>query len=319
MREKELRLALVCYGGISLAVYMHGITKEIWQLLARVSARVHARRPAAAADSEASIARCSIEIGDTARPARHRRHHRRGAARAGSTASSSPHAIAAGQRYRAADATCGWPAPTSMPCSTEGGGRRRASPNGGRRRWSGMPRRRGCGMVDTVVDPAPAREVRAKLSHFMRSRWFEPPFSGTGFTALLSTRWRRWRRAARGAPLIPPGLPLDLFVTVTDFNGQPEALSLHSPAEIVETEHRLVIDFRSSGRRRSGSGRSAIRPNSPSPRARPPRFPGAFPPVARRRDRRRARRARPAVAGPRRLPAADLPAPQRRRRANARR
>lgn len=33
MREKELRLALVCYGGISLAVYMHGITKEILSLI----------------------------------------------------------------------------------------------------------------------------------------------------------------------------------------------------------------------------------------------------------------------------------------------
>ena len=32
IRDKELRLALVCYGGISLAVYMHGITKEIWRL-----------------------------------------------------------------------------------------------------------------------------------------------------------------------------------------------------------------------------------------------------------------------------------------------
>ena len=32
MREKELRLALVCYGGISLAVYMHGVTKDIWYL-----------------------------------------------------------------------------------------------------------------------------------------------------------------------------------------------------------------------------------------------------------------------------------------------
>lgn len=31
-RDKELRLALVCYGGISLAVYMHGITKEVWRL-----------------------------------------------------------------------------------------------------------------------------------------------------------------------------------------------------------------------------------------------------------------------------------------------
>ncbi|MBA3897569.1 MAG: patatin-like phospholipase family protein, partial [Sphingomonadaceae bacterium] len=40
MREKELRLALVCYGGISLAVYMHGITKEIWHL-SRASRSFH--------------------------------------------------------------------------------------------------------------------------------------------------------------------------------------------------------------------------------------------------------------------------------------
>ena len=32
MRQKELRRALVCYGGVSLAVYMHGVTKEIWHL-----------------------------------------------------------------------------------------------------------------------------------------------------------------------------------------------------------------------------------------------------------------------------------------------
>ena len=37
MQEKELRLALVCYGGISLAVYMHGVSKEILKL-ARASA-----------------------------------------------------------------------------------------------------------------------------------------------------------------------------------------------------------------------------------------------------------------------------------------
>ena len=40
MREKELRIALVCFGGVSLAVYMHGITKEILKL-ARASAAVH--------------------------------------------------------------------------------------------------------------------------------------------------------------------------------------------------------------------------------------------------------------------------------------
>src|SRR5919112_1526048 len=41
MREKELRIALVCYGGISLAVYMHGVTKEVWRL-AKASRAFHA-------------------------------------------------------------------------------------------------------------------------------------------------------------------------------------------------------------------------------------------------------------------------------------
>ncbi|MAB13412.1 MAG: hypothetical protein CMI59_05870, partial [Parvibaculum sp.] len=40
MKEKELRLALVCYGGVSLAVYMHGVTKEVQKLL-RASAMFH--------------------------------------------------------------------------------------------------------------------------------------------------------------------------------------------------------------------------------------------------------------------------------------
>ena len=40
MRQKELRIGLVCYGGVSLAVYMHGVTKEVWNL-ARASRDFH--------------------------------------------------------------------------------------------------------------------------------------------------------------------------------------------------------------------------------------------------------------------------------------
>ena len=43
MREKELRIALVCFGGISLAVYMHGVSKEILKLV-RASAALHGIR-----------------------------------------------------------------------------------------------------------------------------------------------------------------------------------------------------------------------------------------------------------------------------------
>ena len=44
MREKELRLALICYGGVSLAVYMHGITREIWHLV-RAAGSYHEGTP----------------------------------------------------------------------------------------------------------------------------------------------------------------------------------------------------------------------------------------------------------------------------------
>jgi hypothetical protein len=40
MREKELRLALICYGGVSLAIYMHGVTREIWHMV-RASRAFH--------------------------------------------------------------------------------------------------------------------------------------------------------------------------------------------------------------------------------------------------------------------------------------
>jgi hypothetical protein len=56
MREKELRLALICYGGVSLAVYMHGITREIWHLV-RASRAFLEGHPAAAA--RMCIANCS--------------------------------------------------------------------------------------------------------------------------------------------------------------------------------------------------------------------------------------------------------------------
>ncbi|NOZ42240.1 MAG: patatin-like protein, partial [Alphaproteobacteria bacterium] len=40
MREKELRLALVCFGGISLAIYIHGTSKEVLKLV-RASKAFH--------------------------------------------------------------------------------------------------------------------------------------------------------------------------------------------------------------------------------------------------------------------------------------
>ena len=30
---REVRIALVCYGGVSLAIYMHGVTRELYRLV----------------------------------------------------------------------------------------------------------------------------------------------------------------------------------------------------------------------------------------------------------------------------------------------
>jgi hypothetical protein len=55
VKEKELRFALVCFGGVSLAIYMHGINKEILKLV-RASRALHgiterAKRASASFDS----------------------------------------------------------------------------------------------------------------------------------------------------------------------------------------------------------------------------------------------------------------------------
>ncbi len=48
---KELRLGLVCYGGSSLAIYMHGVTKEV-QRLVKGSALLEAGHRAGARRAE---------------------------------------------------------------------------------------------------------------------------------------------------------------------------------------------------------------------------------------------------------------------------
>ena len=67
MRQKELRIALVCYGGVSLAVYIHGVTKELWKL-ARAS-RSHVAGEDAPKGTEADYLKLlrSIERGQQLR------------------------------------------------------------------------------------------------------------------------------------------------------------------------------------------------------------------------------------------------------------
>ena len=51
---KEVRLGLVCYGGVSLAIYMHGLTKEIFKLVRAARAFDRAWQEGAAGDLDAA-------------------------------------------------------------------------------------------------------------------------------------------------------------------------------------------------------------------------------------------------------------------------
>lgn len=271
MREKELRLALVCYGGISLAIYMHGITKEVWKLV-RASA---ARRRGEAVEPDAAIYAALLDAVGEHLDLRVIVDIVAGASAGGINGIFLADAIASGHDMEPLRDL--WLAGADVDRLLDARGAA-----GKWTKWWATPlvwyaRRHGYGTADAVVDRAVRAEVRAKLSRFMRSRWFRPPFSGSGFTTMLWDALASMAAAPAGLPLIPPGQPLDLFVTVTDFNGRPEALTLHSPPRIVETEHRLVIGFRSDAAR---GPRSIGDPAELAFAARATAsFPGAFPPA----------------------------------------
>jgi patatin-related protein len=244
MREKELRLALVCYGGISLAVYMHGITKEIWRLV-RASRAFHDRDEAS--DGIMAVYRALLEEIEREAGVRVRviADIVAGASAGGINGIFLGQAIATGQSLDPLTALWLDSADVEALIAPDAAPHSRFS-----KVWAlpiaWMAAGRSTDKVEEL-DEATRDEVRAKLSHFVRSRWFEPPFGGATFTNLLMDAFDAMAASERGPRLLPPDQPLDLFVTVTDFTGHPERLTLNSPPEVLETEHRLIIDFSDHG------------------------------------------------------------------------
>ncbi len=258
MREKELRIALVCFGGVSLAIYMHGITKEILKL-ARASSALHAitdrgKRSSATFldshdaadpeyDTEAVYFDLLRDIGKTLE-LRVVVDIVAGASAGGinSTmlARALSHDLPMGRLrelwLKNADVT-ELLAPEAMASCWS--------------KWFLRPFFWAAGFADLA--PIRDLEVRTKLSLFMRSRWFEPPFDGMKMAELMYDAV-----IAMGAPrertssLLPSGQGLDLFVTVTDFYGYQQLIPIYDPSVVREREHRHVLHFRYR-RRSSGA------------------------------------------------------------------
>ncbi len=307
MREKDLRLALICYGGISLAVYMHGITKEIWHAVR--ASRAHHDALAgdglaggslagdelagdvATGDAVAAAPAAAAAGGQAAHLAAYRGlfqlAEERGSVRlkliadiiAGASAGGIngiflARALATGQSLE--PLTRLWLDNADVETLLDPDAR----PISRLTKWWAVPlawlmARRPGNTIEKTVEKATRAEVRSKLSRFVRARWFAPPFGGEQFCHLLLDAFAAMEKSAGGPPLVPPGHPIDLIVTVTDYYGHKEPLVLNSPADISEVEHRLTISFRERSGAADGLGDAAALAFAARATA---SFPGAFPP-----------------------------------------
>jgi patatin-related protein len=247
LHEKELRIALVCFGGASLAVYMHGITKEFLKLT-RASSTLHAitdrakrasssffdRHDAADAehDTEAIYFDLLRDIGQSLE-LRVVIDIVAGASAGGINSTMLARALSLDlPMARLRDL---WldNADVTVLLAREARARDWS-------KWFLRPFFWAAGFtrLRLVSDP----EVRSKLSLFMRSRWFKPPLDGMKmaelmYDAVLAMGVPR----ERGSSLLPSGQGLDLFVMITDFYGRHQLMQIHDPPIVPEREYRHVL------------------------------------------------------------------------------
>ena len=289
MREKELRIALVCFGGISLAVYMHGISKEILKLV-RASRALHAiadrsRRANATFfdcfdgsdpeyDTEGVYFELLREIGRTLE-LRVIVDIIAGASAGGINGTMLARALSHDLPMEALRELWLTNADVDVLLSPQARARRWS-------KWFLQPlfwAAGATGRFRTITD----MEVREKLSLFVRSRWFQPPLDGRVMAGLMYdavTSMGAGKDPARS--LLPSGQVLDLFVTLTDYYGYQELVQIHDPPLIHELDHHHVLRF-NYRRHSNGEVESDFELDNAPGLAFAARatssFPGAFPPA----------------------------------------
>jgi len=251
MKEKELRLALVCCGGVSLVLYMHGVINDVLKL-SRASKAYH---------STAKSVRREHQSFDAVNGIDGRPHDTEVVyfsllqsigrtlnlrivvdSIAGASAGGISGIVLA--RALAHDLSIDhlrdlWLDEADILRLL--GSSQRARP------WSKWFLRPVLWTLFRLrrLGPAVDREIQDGLSMLFRSRWFEPPFDGDRFLELLLDGLGGMRRRG-GEPssLLPPGHALQIAVSVTDFIGYPRDVKINTPSVISEREHGLIWKFK---------------------------------------------------------------------------
>ena len=293
--ERELRLALVCYGGVSLAVYMHGITREILKLV-RASRAWHTLLDRDGVDADAaSYADAGRHHGELDTEAIYFRLLQQAGRQirlrvvvdviAGASAGGINGVMLA--RALAFDLSLDAHRKLWLELADVGELLHPQARAGRLSKlymrpvfwWLRLRQQRRAKRLGALTE---GPEVLENLSLLMRSRWFEPPFSGPRMSALMLDALESMTPGVEEGSLLPPGLPLELYVTATDFWGHRQTIPLHDPPEVQEEEHRHIFRFR-HWRGQSGPAESELDASHLPSLAFAARatssFPGAFPPL----------------------------------------
>jgi patatin-related protein len=289
VREKELRIALVCFGGVSLAIYMHGISKEILKLV-RASRALHA-----IADRSWRAQASFFDLADREDPEYDTEEFYFELLRdigrsvelravvdiiAGASAGGINGTMLA--RALSHDLPMGalrdlWITNADVEVLL--------APDARASTWSKWFLKP---LIWAATKTSSLRmikdmEVRQKLSLFVRSRWFKPPLDGRVMAGLMYDAVISMGAAKDpAASLLPTGQSLDLFVTLTDYYGYQQLIQIHDPPLIHEVDHHHILHF-AYRRRASGEVESDFTLDNAPGLAFAARatssFPGAFPPA----------------------------------------
>jgi patatin-related protein len=247
---KELRLAVVCYGGASLAIYMHGVTKEINRL-----AVGSALRQAGATTGEQVRTQ---QIYGEALGLRAERDH--------------------GVETRVVvDIIAGTSAGGINGVYLSKAVAHNLSQDSLRDLWFER------GDVNQLLLGPRFIPWKARLAVLLPLMLFRSPVRGGAMAAWLHEALldmdRSKEEPAVAESLLPDGHLLELYVTVTDFYGYDRQLEIADPRTIHDQRHRHALAFRYQsgvvddfGPARNGGLAFAARTTSS--------FPGVFPPVS---------------------------------------
>jgi patatin-related protein len=255
---RELRLGVVCYGGVSLAIYMHGQTKELNRLV-KASALLENGRPAGAEGGSADVYRRLLERMAAEHPDKAR-------------------------TQVVVDIIAGTSAGGINGVYLAKAVANNRSQDALRNLWLEK------GDISLLLRGPERLSWRWRVPFGLLRFRSQPPLRGDTMSEWLYDALAGMDRQGRaqGDPetLVPPGHLLQLFVTTTDFYGysrnvfltDPDPDPKTKPTAIPDRRHKHVLEFRhGDGRSDFGSADNVALAFSARATS---SFPGAFPPVS---------------------------------------